>query len=223
MFRALMTLAVALAVLVSACAAPAPAGSPTSVPTQPSVLQAPSPTPAATPSTSAPAASGTPVATSAALDPATIDPCSLVPSARVAEVIGEEVTDGVLLEGEDSAGCFFDVPAWPVPVMIPEDSGVSIRVWREPQTVAAYDPNANSDQQVVAAVEGLGDGAWWRHHVELPNVHIDTDDAVLTVITEPVRFSIAFIQIPNPVGVDSAEWLANLTELANDVLVALGR
>jgi hypothetical protein len=163
------------------------------------------------------------VATPAVLDPATIDPCSLVTAARVAEVIGEEVADGVLQAGEDSAACFFDVPAWPVPVIIPEDSGVSIRVWLEPQTVSMYDPYANSDQQVIEEVNGLGDGAWWRHHEELPNIHIDTDTAVLNVITEPVRFHIGFTQIPNPVGVDTTAWLADLTELANDVLRALGR
>jgi len=226
MFRSPVALAAAAAVLVSACATPA------SVPAQPSGLQTPSataPAASATPVPSAPAATGTPALTPTApasvavVDPATIDPCSLVSAARVSEVLGEQVAEGVRKESEGSAECFFDVPGWPGVVMIPQDPGVSIRIYREPKTMSAYDPYANGDQQEIAEVDGLGDGAWWRHHVELPNVHIDSDSAVLNVFAEPLQFSIAFTQIPNPLGVDKTVWLANATELANDVLGALGR
>ena len=227
MFRSPVALAAATAILVAACAAPAPAAAPA----QPSGLQTPSATaPAATatavpsaPATGTPAVTPTAPASVAVVDPATIDPCSLVSAARISEVLGEQVADGVLKESEGSAECFFDVPGWPGVVMSPQDPGVSIRIYREPKTMSAYDPYANGDQQEIAEVDGLGDGAWWRHHVELPNVHIDTDSAVLNVFAEPLQFSIAFTQIPNPVGVDKAVWLANATELANDVLGALGR
>lgn len=219
MFRALIAQATVTAVLVSACAAPSPAGSPNSVPAPPSVPD--------TPGATVPVATGTPGATQsgtpAAVDPATVDPCSLVTADRVSEVIGEQVAAGVVQESDGSAACFFDVPGWPGVTIIPQNPGVSIRIYREPKTVAAYVPPVNSDQQVVAEVEGVGDAAWWSHHTELPNIHLDTDSAVLNVIDEPIQFSIAFTQIPNPVGVDKAVWLANATELANDVLGALGR
>lgn len=228
MFRALIAQAATAAVVVSACAAPAPAGSPTSAnaPVTTATLVPSAPATSA-PATSAPATSGTPLATATApgavLDPATVNPCSFVSAARVGEVLGEAVAEGVLKESGGAAQCFFDVPGWPGVTIIPQDPGVSITIYREPKTVAAYDPSAYGDQQVVAEVDGLGDGAWWRHHVELPNVHIDTDTAVLDVFAEPIQFAVAFTQIPNPVGVDKTVWLADATELANDVLGALGR
>jgi hypothetical protein len=230
MFWSTGTRTTAIVLLVAACAASGPGELTTQPSTQQPSAREPSaqaPTPVRpTESIAPPTLVATPTAAAspaAVVDPETIDPCSLVTAARVGEVIGEEVADGVLQESGDSVACFFDVPDWAVPIAIPQDSGVSIRVWRKPTTVAEYDPNVNSEQQVIAEVDGLGDAAWWRHHVELPNIHINTDDAVLTVITEPIRFHVAFNQIPNPVGVDTTEWLADLTELADDVLVALGR
>ena len=183
-------------------------------------MSSPPPAVSTVPPTSTPIVS----ATAAAVDPATVDPCSLLDAAQIGAALGETVSAGVLTESAEHATCFYDVAAWPVPIVIPEDSGVRLVVSRDRWTVSTYRPaDNNPEQQPLTEISGVGDRAWWQVHVELPNIHVNTENANLYVVSEPFQFTISFIQIPNPVGVDKGEWLADATALANEVIAALGR
>lgn len=211
---------ITMLVLLVACAAPAPAvttAPESNEPTTPLI-----PGPSATP-TSAPTPSA--AASAAVVDPQTVNPCDLLTAADVSLAIGSAADAGVAtdsLDGKTSL-CFFHVPAWPAAVAIPENPGVFVRVWRESKTVATAEIYGNFDQGVIAEVADLGDAAWWSVHQELPNVHINTEDAALDIVTAPLQVRVGFTQIPNPVGVDKGAWLADATELAEKVLAALGR